>query len=262
MTQTSLISVILPLYLNAETLRELHERVRDTLERHYLPYEIIFVDDASPDSGLSILDSIAQKDEHVLILSLEKNIGQHHAALAGLTYCRGEWAVVMDADLQDSPEVIPHLILKGQEGFAAVFAGRRGKYDSGIRLLTSRIFKSIIHGLCGVPKDAGMFVAIHRTLIDQLLTIPGRRHSLPAMIGCVGLPMISIPIARARRSSGKSAYNFQLRLKNAWHSLSCILMWKFRYFTHDSAVSSQRTSSRQSRLMSAIICKHIIQLPK
>jgi glycosyltransferase involved in cell wall biosynthesis len=262
MTQASLISVILPLYMNAETLRELHERVRDTLEHHCLPYEIIFVDDASPDSSMSILDCIAQRDEHVLIISLEKNIGQHHAALAGLTYCRGEWAIIMDADLQDAPEAIPHLLMKGQEGFAAVFAGRRGKYDSGIRLLTSRIFKRIIHGLCGVPKDAGMFIAIHRALIDQLLTIPGRRHSLPAMIGCVGLPMISIPIARARRPSGKSAYNFQLRLKNAWHSLSYILMWKFRCFTHDSAVSSQQAFSRQPRLMNATLCKQIIHLPK
>jgi polyisoprenyl-phosphate glycosyltransferase len=262
MTQASLISVIVPLYMNAETLRELHERVRDTLQHHCLSYEIIFVDDASPDSSMSILESIARRDEHVLIISLKKNIGQHHAALAGLTYCRGEWAIIMDADLQDAPEAIPHLLLKGQEGFAAVFAGRRGQYESGIRLLTSRIFKSLIHRLCGVPKDAGMFIAMHQTLIDQLLMLPGLRPSLPAMIGCVGLPLISIPIERAKRQSGKSAYNFQLRLKNAWHSLSCILMWKFRYFTHDSPSSYQQVSSRQSNLTNVIIGKQIIHLPK
>jgi polyisoprenyl-phosphate glycosyltransferase len=262
MTQASLISVIVPSYLNAETLHELHERVRDTLERHCLSYEIIFVDDASPDSSMSILDCIAQRDEHVLIISLEKNIGQHHAALAGLTYCRGEWAIIMDADLQDAPEAIPHLLLKGQEGFAAVFAGRRGRYDSGIRLLTSRLFKRLIHRLCGVPRDAGMFIAMHRTLIDHLLMMSEQNPSLPAMIGCVGLPMISVPIERAKRPFGKSAYNFQLRLKNAWHSLSCILTWKYRYFTHDSPVSYHQASSGQPPLPNATTGKQIIHLPK
>jgi polyisoprenyl-phosphate glycosyltransferase len=227
-TESALISVVVPVYLNAETLRELYARVRDSLEEHGYPYEMIFVDDASPDSSRSILQSIAHSDRRVVILPLEKNAGQHQATLVGLAHSTGEWAVIMDADLQDSPEAIPHLIAKGQEGYAVVFAGRQGRYESEFRMITSRVFKRTIHWLCGVPKDAGMFAALNRRLIDRLLMMSGPSPSVPAMIGCIGFPMISIHVERARRMCGKSAYNFLLRLKHAWRSLAWVVMWKLR----------------------------------
>ena len=108
------------------------------------PSEIIFVDDASPDDSALVLITLARTDPTVVVLSLPRNAGQHRAVLRGLALARGD-VVVMDADLQDAPEAIPSLLDKMDEGFAAVFAGRRGNFTPWPRHLTSRAFKYVLH---------------------------------------------------------------------------------------------------------------------
>jgi glycosyltransferase involved in cell wall biosynthesis len=234
-----------PIYRNADTLRELHRQLRVVLDSYGLPFEIIFIDDACPDGSLPVLEFIAQADRHVRVVSLGKNIGQHHAALVGIACSLGEWVVIMDADLQDSPEMIPRLVSKGQEGFSAVFAGRRGRFQSRFRLLTSRVFKQIIHGLCRVPTDAGMFIALNRALVERLLSMRGTAPSLPVMIGCAAYPVISIPVERANRLSGKSAYTVPLLLRQAWRSLSWLLAWKVRTAVYGTGLLERPASGRQ-----------------
>ncbi len=222
------VSVVIPVYRNADTLSSLYQRVRQMLETQELTYEVVFVDDACPDGSLPALEELARADPRVGVLALERNVGQHRAVLAGLSCARGEWVVVLDADLQDPPEAIPALLAKAREGYAAVFAGRRGRYESPARLLTSRLFKWLLHKASGVPPDAGLYVVLNREMVERLLAMRGPSPFVVAMIGCAGLPMASIPVERSPRPGGRSAYSFRGRLRSGWRGVAWTLSWKWR----------------------------------
>lgn len=220
------VSVVLPVYRNAEIVHELHRRLSRALDAESLRYEIIFVDDACPAGSLAVLEELARRDPHVAVIALERNVGQHRAVLAGLAHVRGRWATVMDADLQDPPEAIPELLAKIRDGFDAVFAGRRGRYEPMHRLITSRLFKWLLHVVSGVPVDAGMFVVMSRRMVQRLLTFAVRRPFVVAMIGCTGLPVASIPVARSRRPAGRSAYSSWKRLKTGCLTIAGAIKWR------------------------------------
>lgn len=222
------ISVIIPVYRNKETLHELYRRLHHVLVTRALSYEMLFVDDACPENSVAVLEELAQGDPRVAVVALEQNVGQHRAVLAGLSHARGKWAVIMDADLQDPPEAIPDLLDKLQEGRAAVFAGRRGQYESRFRLITSRLFKGLLHLLVGVPTDAGLFVAMNRQMVERLLQFGKLSPSVTAMMGCTGLALASIPVVRAQRPVGGSAYSFGGRVKAGLAAIAWVLSWKWR----------------------------------
>ncbi|NGX37920.1 MAG: putative glycosyltransferase [Chlamydiae bacterium] len=206
-----MISIVIPIYQNQDVLEELYTQLKEVLLKR--PHEIIFVDDASPDRSRAILDILAARDPHTRMIALETNGGQHRAVLEGLKEAKGSVIVTMDGDLQDSPSTIPQLIEKLQEGYEAVFAGRKGEYESSFRLWTSKIFKGLLHRICHVPKDAGMFVAMSRKMVDAVLKIKMKAPFVVAMIGLTRLPTHSIPVLRQKRNQGKSAYTTWMRLK-------------------------------------------------
>lgn len=221
------VTIVVPVYRNKEIIWELYRRLHHVLETSQILYEMIFVNDACPEDSLTILEKVANIDPQVAVLALEQNVGQHRAVLTGLGFARGKWVVVMDADLQDPPEAIPDLLTKIQEGYSAVFAGRRGLYESPFRLLTSRLFKWLLHLLCNVPKDAGIFVVLNQHMVKRLLTFKETRSFVVAMIGCTGLPTTSIPVVRAQRSNGRSSYSSWKRLKTGCLAIAWVLSWKW-----------------------------------
>jgi polyisoprenyl-phosphate glycosyltransferase len=212
------VSVVVPVYRNEATLPELVERMDRALSGW--SWELVFVDDQSPDGSLAVIGGLARHDSRLRVVRLDRNVGQHQAALLGLARARGEWSVVMDADLQDPPEAIPRLLEAGRSGFAAVFAGRRGRYESRARLLSSRIFKRALALLAGLPSDAGMFVALNGEMRDRLLAVRTNRPFLVAMIGCAGLSTTSVPVVRAARPDNGSAYAGLARARSAARGLA------------------------------------------
>lgn len=220
------VSIVIAVYRTSGTLRELYLRLRQTLEACDVPFEIIFVDDASPDDSSEVIQSISREDKRVTLLPLKENAGQHKAILAGISSCRGDWALIMDADLQDAPEDFPALLSKVREGFDAVFAARQGKHEPFFRLLTSRLFKWMLRLLCGMNPDTGTFVLITRPMIDRLVSMRGPYPYIPGMIHCAGLPVASVPVTRARRPTGGSSYNTWRRIRLAWRGFSWVLAWK------------------------------------
>ena len=227
-TTEPLLSIVMPVYRNAATLRELHSRLSRAMRTQRLDYELIFVNDACPENSLAVLIELAQSDPQTAVVALERNVGQQRAVMAGLRLARGASVVVMDADLQDPPEAIPGLLRELQSGYAAVFAGRRGAYESPFRLLTSRVFKRMQSWLSGVPPDAGLFVVMRRDMVERLLAFDAPRPFLVPMIGCTGLPLASTPVLRAARPSGVSAYSTWKRLKIACLSLGWTVVWRLR----------------------------------
>lgn len=217
------VSVVVPVYDNRDTVCALHERLQRVLRDEHLTYEILFVNDACPSGSLAMLQRLAASDANVRVTALSRNVGQHQSVLIGLAQARGRCAVIMDGDLQDPPEALPLMLEELKRGYAAVFAGRRGRYESAGRLVTSRIFKTLLHLLSGVPRDAGMYVIASRAMIDHLVARRDERPFVVAMIGTSGLPLSSIPVSRAIRPSGRSRYSAWMRLSAGLSALKIVL---------------------------------------
>lgn len=201
------VSVVLPVYRNRPMLDELHRRLTAALAGGGLPYELIFVDDACPDGSGAVIEELAARDPRVRWRSLTRNVGQQRAAWLGLSAARGAWAVVMDADLQDPPEAIPALLSAATPGVDAVLAAWKGRYEGKGRLLTSRVFKILREKLTGYPRDAGMFLALRRPLVEEILRNDVPHPFLPSLVGLSGRHFVTVRVERAPRSSGESAYS-------------------------------------------------------
>lgn len=212
------ISVIAPVYRNAATLAPLWNRLRAAVGPDA---ELIFVNDASPDDSEHRLRAIARRDPRLRVLNLNENVGQHRAIVTGFSAASGEWLVNLDADLQDPPEVIPSLLAAAAAEHAdVVFAGRRGAYQSRGRLLTSRLYKRALSELTGAPTDAGVFAAVHRRVVERVVSLGLSRPVVVPLLAHYASRCISIPVERSRRPVGRSSYSalgrFEIGVRSLW----------------------------------------------
>jgi glycosyltransferase involved in cell wall biosynthesis len=222
-----LVTVVAPVYRNEATLAELHRRVAAALAGAGAALHLVLVSDASPDGSPAVIEALAAADPRVEPLLLERRGGQHRAVVAGLRRARGEAVVVLDADLQDPPEAIPALLAELRRGgWGAVYAGRRGRYESTGRLVTSRVFKRLLGLAAGIPADAGMFVAMTRAVADRVASFAEPRPFVVAMVGCAGAPTTSIPVARARADDRISGYTGWARLRTGLSALAQVAHWR------------------------------------
>jgi len=203
------LSIVVPVYRNETTLRALHARLAQTLKPLAQEYRLLFVVDASPDCSLEVLEKLRSTDKRVHLVGLQQNVGQNLALVRGLAESRGDAVVCLDADLQDPPEAIPCLLERLGGGVSAVFAGRRGRYQSPVRQISSRVYKMGLHILSGrrLPRDAGLFVAFDREMRDYIVANATTHPYLPAIMARSGRRMISIPVARACNPAGVSSYS-------------------------------------------------------
>ncbi|MCX7689429.1 glycosyltransferase family 2 protein [Thermoflexus sp.] len=220
------LSVVIPVYRNAATLEPLYVRLRAALEKTGQTWELLFVEDACPEGSGEVLRRLAAQDPRVAVLALPRNVGQARAIWIGLHEVRGHWTVIMDADLQDPPEAIPVLMeamARGNGRIAVVFAGRRGRYEPWGRWLSGWLFRRLRGWLCGIPGDAGGFGVLDRRAVQAVLSWDVPVPQWPVLVGCAGLPVVSIPVPRAVRPAGSSAYTGGMRWRLAWGTLWMIL---------------------------------------
>ena len=215
------VSVVLPIHRNRPTLEELHRRLTAALAGTFPRYELIFVDDACPEGSGAVIAEIAARDPRARGISLDRNVGQQRAVWLGLAAARGEWVVAMDADLQDPPEAIPAL-LSAPPGVDAVLAAWTGRYEGKGRLATSRVFKILREKLTGYPRAAGMFFALRRPLVDEILRHDVPHPFLPSLVGLSGRRITTVPVERAARPGGGSAYSGTARLLRAAREIAFI----------------------------------------
>ena len=216
------VALVTPVYNNAPTLEELSRRVAAAL--HDRPWTLRFVIDASPDDSLAVVSDLAAGDSRLAVTALAGKVGQNRALLAGLAAGDDASAwVCLDADLQDPPEAVPVLLDRLAAGDAGVvFAGRRGAYESRGRMMTGRLHRAAMARLTGLPADAGAFLAMDRPSRDRLLALdpPG----VVAGVGAAGIRCASVPVVRAPRPTGRSAWTPAARLGQSVRSL----MWAYR----------------------------------
>jgi glycosyltransferase involved in cell wall biosynthesis len=190
------------------------------------PWRLRLVVDASPDASLEVATRLAAADRRIFVTSLVRNVGQHEALRRGLASEDGAdvsaW-VLLDGDLQDPPEAIPALVARLSAGdVGAVFAGRRGRYESRGRLLTGQLHRSVQAVLTGLPSDAGAFVALSRPARQAVLGLGG--PSVVAALGVSGLAMTSVPVVRDSRpaTAGRSSWPSRRRLERSLRTLGWV----------------------------------------
>lgn len=212
------VSIIAPIYNEKESLPELYRRVRATMEGCNESWELILVDDGSTDGSTELIQSLAQQDAHVRKLIFARNFGHQIAVTAGLDYSRGEAVVIIDADLQDPPEVIPDLIAKWREGYEVVYAIRKEREgESFFKLFTAALFYRLIYRITDVniPRDTGDFRLLDRKVVNVLKQMRERHRFLRGMSAWVGFRQTGVYYKRASRFAGKTKYPLKKMLKFA-----------------------------------------------
>jgi glycosyltransferase involved in cell wall biosynthesis len=203
------LGIVSPVYKAEGCIEELHRRLTAVLQGMQVDYEIILVDDGSPDRSGVKLEQIALADPNVTAVILSRNFGQHAAILAGLSESTASAVVVMDCDLQDRPEDIPLLYAKLLEGFDVAIARRHERQDSWFKRTTSRIWFGILNRLTDSPTDreAGSFSVVTRQVVDELLSMPNRHSHFLFILKWLGFRQIYVDVQHNQRFAGKSSYS-------------------------------------------------------
>lgn len=237
MTNSCLISVIIPEYKGEKMVLELVERLQKSLCQISENYEIILVNDASPDNTWSEIEKVCKLDDRVKGLNLSRNFGQHYAISAGLQYAKGDWVVVMDCDLQDMPEEIPNLYNKAQEGWYIVQARRINKQFGFFKKMSSTLFHKIFDWMSGMKTDSskGNFGIYNKKVIAEYNKIGEVARSFGSLIRHLGFKKTDLDVQHAARGEGKSSYtlskllslSFDAIISNSNKPLRLAVLWGF-----------------------------------
>lgn len=211
------LSIISPIYKGEKMLEELVSRIEASVETFTNDYEIILVNDCSPDNSWTKIKEICSRDKQVKGVNLSRNFGQHYAITAGLAESTGEWVTVMDCDLQDRPEEIPNLYNKAQEGFDTVFAQRVERKDKFTKRLSSTLFNATFAFLTDQEQDktVGNFGIYSRKVINAVLSMGDSVRWFPIMVKWVGFNIGYLPVEHSERAEGKSSYSLRRLLSVA-----------------------------------------------
>jgi undecaprenyl-phosphate 4-deoxy-4-formamido-L-arabinose transferase len=227
-----MISLVIPVYNEEENLHILMERVRPVMQGMGRPYEIIFIDDGSRDSSLSILKGLADEPE-VKVVELVRNYGQHAAILAGFSVVTGDIVITLDADLQNPPEEIPKLVKEMEAGsYDVVGTIRKGRKDSMFRIIPSKIINIIARRITKVRMtDWGcMLRAYRRPVVDRMIACHEHATFIPALATFFGKRVTEIEVAHDERAGGTSNYplrkliNLQFDLVSSFSDLPMKLL--------------------------------------
>lgn len=215
-------SFILAAYNEESNISEIYRRLADILSGLDGNSEIIFVDDGSRDQTLNIIKALRQKDKRVCFVSLARNFGHQVAISAGFKYARGNAIFVMDADLQDPPELIPEMVGEWQKGYKIVYAKRaRRKGESFIKKFFAYVFYRLLRKLTqmDIPVDSGDFCLLDRCIVDVINSMPERHRYLRGMRAWIGYRKKAVTFERPARYSGKAKYTCSKSLALAIDSI-------------------------------------------
>ena len=209
------LSVVVPVYGCRDCLRALHTRIRASVEPLTARFELVLVDDRSPDGAWETICALANEDPRVRGFRLSRNFGQHAAITAGLAQSRGSWTVVMDCDLQEAPEEIPRLYATAREGYDIVYTARdRGR---GLRALASRSYVKLrnVFLQSNANTEHGMLSILSRKVVDAFLRLRDRDREYRIMLDWLGFRHATIQVDRAERHDGRSSYSLRRLLRVA-----------------------------------------------
>lgn len=213
-----LISVIVPMYFEEGVARECYERLKNVMEKNDYQFELIFVNDGSTDRTLDILDEIADKDKRAKVINFSRNFGHQIAVTAGIDFAKGDALIIIDADLQDPPELIPDLINKWQEGYDVVYAKRKQrKGETWFKLITAKYFYKFLNYMSDIdiPKDTGDFRLVDRKVANVFRKMTERNRFVRGMFSWIGFRQTYVEYERDERFAGETKYPLRKMIKFA-----------------------------------------------
>jgi len=216
-------SIVVPVFNELENIPELYRRLRATLDSVGETWELVLVDDGSTDGSTERIRELAAKDKRVRPVIFARNFGHQVAITAGWDYARGDAVVIMDADLQDPPEVIPELIARWREGYEVVYAVRAEREgESWFKKATASLFYRLIYRITDVkiPLDSGDFRLLDRKVVEVLKTMRERHRFPRGMAAWVGFRQIGVAYKRAVRYSGETKYPFKKMFRLALNAIT------------------------------------------
>ncbi len=217
------ISVVVPCYNEEEVLEELHRRLVAVCGQLALPYELVLVDDGSRDRTWSYMCELAEVDPHLVLVKLSRNHGHQLALTAGLSLASGSRILIIDADLQDPPELLPEMMRMMDDGFDVVYGRRRlRRGESAIKRGTASLFYRLMEKVTDlpIPPDTGDFRLISRRTLDLLLTMPERHRFLRGMVSWIGFRQAPLYYDRHERFAGTTKYPFYKMLRFAFDAIT------------------------------------------
>ncbi len=203
------LSVVIPCYNEEAVILATHSRLSSVLEGVGRSYEVIYVDDGSQDSTRELLGSLVAQDRAVRVVGFSRNFGHEAASTAGIAHARGRAVVVMDADLQDPPELISKMVELWDQGFQVVYAQRVSRRsDTAFKRLAATLFYRLLSRLTDVaiPRDTGDFRLMDRKVVDAFLSMPEHNRFVRGMIAWTGFRQIALPFERPKRFAGMTKY--------------------------------------------------------
>jgi glycosyltransferase involved in cell wall biosynthesis len=205
------LSVVIPMYNEAEIIGEMHRRLAAVMAGQDTPWEAIYVNDGSRDATLRIIETLRASDPHVAVVNLSRNFGKEIATTAGLDHARGDAVIVIDADLQDPPEVIPCLITAWRGGHDMVYARRRCRDgETWLKKVTAAAFYRLMRRLGDVelPRDVGDFRLMSRRVVDAVQQLREQHRFMKGLFAWVGFPSTAIDYDRDPRGGGTTKWSF------------------------------------------------------
>lgn len=206
------LSVIIPAYNEEEVLNQTIDRLTQVMEKEHYRYELLFVNDGSKDATLRLLEEAASCDDCIKYLSFSRNFGHQAAVSAGIDACKGDAIVIIDADLQDPPEVIPEMVALWQDGNDVVYGKRKSREgESFFKTFTAKSFYRILNSLSTVdiPLDTGDFRLIDRKVADVLRGLPEKNRFLRGLVSWIGFRQAPLEFSRDARAAGETKYTMK-----------------------------------------------------
>jgi polyisoprenyl-phosphate glycosyltransferase len=205
------LSVVVPVYNEESNLPVLHERLTKVLAVTEPQYEIVFVNDGSHDHSVTVMQELAARDPHIIVVELSRNFGHQVAISAGLDYARGDAVIIMDADLQDPPEVLPQFITKWREGYEVVYAIRAQRKEGWFKRSMYALFYRLLQRIANIdiPLDSGDFCIMDRRVVEILNGMPERNRFVRGIRSWVGLDQIGLEYERQARYAGRVKYSYR-----------------------------------------------------
>jgi glycosyltransferase involved in cell wall biosynthesis len=223
MSEKILCSVVIPVYNEELVILETYNRLKSVMGSLNEPYELVFVNDGSRDKSAAILDAICKADQSAKLVDFSRNFGHQMACTAGMDYSSGETIVLIDADLQDPPELIPKMLEKWHEGFDVVYGVRiKRKGETFFKKFTSKLFYRLLNSMTEVeiPLDTGDFRLVDRRVCDALKTTNERSRYLRGLISWMGFRQTGLEYVRDKRFAGETKYPLKKMLKFAFDGIT------------------------------------------
>lgn len=224
MIEQPLVSIVAPVYNEVTILPELYRRIAEVMNPAPVRWELVLVDDGSRDGSFDVMTELYQQDPgHVRVIRFARNFGHQIAVTAGMDHSSGDAVVLIDADLQDPPELIREMIEKWQQGYEVVYAIRAEREgESWFKKTTAALFYRVIYRITDVsiPLDTGDFRLMDRSVVDAVDRMRERHRFIRGMVSWVGFNQIGIEYKRSKRYAGETKYPLRKMLRFAWDGVT------------------------------------------